>query len=161
MITKEKKVEIVEGLKHLFKGAKSVVFVHFNRFSVEDTNQFRTGLRDAGVGYTVARKTLLKRALEGQKYEGSAPELLGQIGVAYGDDPLAPAREVWNFGKTHGEAVEIVGGIYEGMYKGAEEMQTLATIPGMEGLRGMFANVINSPLQRFALVLNEYAGTKS
>jgi hypothetical protein len=31
----------------------------------------------------------------------------------------------------------------------------------MEGLRGMFAQVINSPRQRFAAVLSEVANTKS
>jgi ribosomal protein L10 len=39
-------------------------------------------------------------------------------------------------------------------------MLEIATIPGMETLQGMFANVINSPLQRFAIVLDQVAQSK-
>jgi ribosomal protein L10 len=36
----------------------------------------------------------------------------------------------------------------------------LATIPPTAVLRGMFVNVINSPIQRFAIALGEVAKTK-
>jgi hypothetical protein len=39
----------------------------------------------------------------------------------------------------------------------ADEIKSIAAIPGMETLRAMFAQVINSPRQRFAVVLNEVA----
>jgi len=40
-------------------------------------------------------------------------------------------------------------------------MQEIATIPPMLTLRGMFAQVVNSPRQRFAVVLSKVAETKN
>lgn len=160
-LSKQKKVEVVSALEKVFSGANSAVFVKFGNFPVQITNQFRRRLQKEGVGYTVAKKTLIKRSLSDQKIEGSLPELPGQIGVAYGDDLLSPAREVFGFGQENKGMLEIVGGIFDGNYKNAQEMMSIATIPSMQGLRGMFVNIINSPIQRMVIALNEIAKTKN
>ena len=84
------------------KDAKTLVFVNFGKLSVHDANALRRSLQKEGVGYKVAKKTLIKKVF-GEKYSGEIPELPGQIGVAYATDELAPAREVYNFQKTHKE----------------------------------------------------------
>ena len=121
----------------------------------------RGGLKDEDVTYTVARKTFLNRAFEGAKIEGAVPELSGEIAVAYGkEDPTAPARIVHKFVKENDGTLSIVGGIYEGRFLDEVEMNEIATIPPMDTLRGMFANVINSPIQGFVVALNAIAEKK-
>ena len=43
--------------------------------------------------------------------------------------------------KTHKEQFIIVGGVFDGVYKTKEEMMSIATIPGLQTLRGMFVNL--------------------
>jgi large subunit ribosomal protein L10 len=160
-ITLDKKKELVAGLEKSLKGAQSVVFVKFYKLTVTDANALRRSLQKEGVGYVVAKKTLLKRALGTHGVEGTLPELPGQIAIAYGTDMLAPAREVFSFQKGHKDNVEIVGGVFEGKYMNAFEMMSIATIPSLQILRGMFVNVINSPIQRIAIVLDQIAQTKT
>src|ERR1700752_2301129 len=107
--TLDKKKELVAGLEKSLKGSKSVVFVKFDKLTVADVNSLRRGLQAEGVGYSVAKKTLLKRALGTEGVTGTLPEMPGQIAIAYSDDLLAPAREVFAFQKGHKENVEIVG----------------------------------------------------
>jgi ribosomal protein L10 len=57
--------------------------------------------------------------------------------------------------------IAILGGVFDGKFQTQAEMLSIATIPPLQDLRGMFANIINSPLARFAVVLNEYAKTKN
>jgi len=159
-LKKEKKVDIVSDLKGSLKGIKSLVFVKFDKLNVADANSFRRNLQKEGIGYFVSKKTLLKRALEGEKFTGQLPELEGQVAIAYGDDELAPAREVFNFHKTHKENISIIGGVFDGKYMGADEMLSIATIPPLQTLRGMFVNLINSPIQRFAVVIDQIALAK-
>jgi large subunit ribosomal protein L10 len=156
-ITLDKKKELVAGLEQSLKGAKSVVFVKFDKLTVADVNTLRRNLQAHDVGYTVSKKTLLKRALGTQGVTGDMPETPGQIAVAYSADLLAPAREVFAFQKGHKENIEIVGGVFEGKYMSKEEMMSIATIPPLQTLRGMFVNLINSPIQRFAVVVNAIA----
>ncbi len=156
-ITLDKKKELVAGLEGSLKDAKSVVFVKFDKLTVTDANSLRRGLQKEGIGYRVAKKTLLKRALGIGNIAGDLPEIPGQIAIAYSSDLLAPAREVFNFQKGHKENIAIVGGVFEGKYMNATEMMSIATIPPLQTLRGMFVNLINSPIQRFAVVLDQIA----
>lgn len=160
-ITKQKKAEIVDKLKTGFKSAASIVFVNFKGLSVGNTTQMRQTLKNGGVSYTVAKKTLTARALDEQKFEGEKPELPGEIAVAWGEDDIAPIAEVYAFQKKFPENLKILGGIFQGRYVGMKEISELAQIPPMPILRGKFVNIINSPIQRFAIALNEVAKIKS
>lgn len=160
-ITKDKKAEIVAKVSDIAKGAKTLVFAHFKGLSVADQTEMRKALRAQGVGYTVAKKTLLRRGLESAGYEGQAPELEGEIAMVYGDDELAPARELSVFTKKFGETLSFAGGVFGGKYVDKAGIMAIAAIPGIETLKAMFAQVINSPRSRFAIVLSEVAKTKS
>lgn len=160
-INKAKKGEILEKLTKGFKSAKSLVFVTFKGLNVGQTSDMRRTLKDEGVSYTVAKKSLVRRALEGEKFEGNVPELPGELSLAWGDDLVAPARGVYNFHKKFPEGINIVGGVFEGRYMTAPEMQEIAQIPGMDVLRGKFVNIINSPIQRMAIALSEVAKSKA
>lgn len=159
-ITLDKKKQLVATLEKALKGAKSVVFVKFDKLKVADVNNLRRSLQKEKVGYQVAKKTLLKRALDTNKVSGDLPEIPGQIAIAYSEDLLAGAREVFAFQKSHKENVSIVGGVFDGRYMSQEEMVSIATIPPLQTLRGMFVNLINSPIQRFAVVLDQIAAKK-
>ncbi len=154
-ISLNKKKELVASLDKALKDSNSVVFVKFDKLLVADANNLRRKLQADEVGYQVSKKTLLKRALEAQKIEGEMPEIPGQIAVAYSQDLLAGARGVYDFLKDHKENISIVGGVFEGKYKNAEEMMSIATIPPIEVLRGMFVNLINSPIQRLVVGLDQ------
>ena len=76
------------------------------------------------------------------------------------DDSTAPARLIHAFGEKLKGKLTIVGGLFENALKDAVAMKVIATIPSMDVLRGMFANVINSPRARFAIALSEVAKKK-
>jgi large subunit ribosomal protein L10 len=160
-ITKEKKVEIVKDLEKAIKGVKSIVFVNFHKLPVKDTTILRRSLREQGVGYKVAKKTLIKRALDSVKAEGAMPELGGEVAIAYGMDELAAAREVYNFQKATKNSIQILGGVFEGKYLNKDEMMVIAMIPPLQTLRGMFVNIINSPIQRVVIALDQIAQKKA
>ena len=161
-ITKAQKKEISSKLASAVTESATVTFVSFTGLGVEDNNILRKSLKAHSTDYFVTKKSLLKRALDASGLPGDQPDLgEGMVALAYGSDPMAPAREIFEFSKDHKGKIEILGGVFEGGFKGREEMLEIATIPGMDTLRGMFANVINSPIQRFAVVLNQVAEKKS
>ncbi len=163
-ISKDKKRDIVAKLADTFKEASSIAFVSFSKLTVKDASRVRKELSDAGVRYYVAKKTLIRLALKQKGYKGEVPELPGEIAVAWtatNTDTTAPARGVYDIGKKLKGAIVLVGGVFEGVFADAQKMIGIATIQPMQVLRGMFANIINSPRQRFAIALNEVAKTKN
>ena len=161
-ISKTKKSEILAKLTAALKEATSIAFVGFNKLTVKDASALRVELKKAEVKYYVAKKSLIRLALEKQGYEGEVPELPGEIAIAWtGGDVTAPARGVYDFGKKLKGALTLVGGVFENAFADAAKITAIATIPPMQVLRGMFANIINSPRQRFAIALGEVAKTKN
>ncbi len=158
-ITKAKKQDILAKLEKVQQSADSIVFVHFKGLTVANTTAMRKSLREQGVGYFVAKKTLMERAF-GEKYEGTMPQLDGEIAIAYSEDAIAPAQNVKEFAGKFKDNIAIVGGIFQGVFKSQEEMIEIASIPPLQTLRGMFAQLLNSPRQRFAVVLSAVAETK-
>lgn len=159
-ITKEKKQEILTKLEGIKKDSDSIVFVNFKTMTGNDITAMRAKLRDEGVGYFVAKKTLIARAFAGE-FEGDAPELEGEIAVAYSNDAIAPAQNIKAFMGQFKDKIIIAGGVFQGVYKNKEEMTEIASIPALPVLRGMFVNVINSPIQGLVLGLNAIAEKKA
>lgn len=159
--TKAQKKEIFEKLVTIMNGATSLAFVNVHGLKVKDSTEMRRALRKEGVGFFVAKKTLTTLALKEKKYSGSAPELVGEFGLAYSTDLIAPARAVYEFQKKFKDNVALVGGVFENAFMNKEEMTAIATIPPTPVLRGMFLNVINSPIQGFVMALGEIAKKKS
>ncbi len=158
-ITKAKKETILAKLNDVKAGAEAVVFFNFKGMTVANTTAMRKKLREEGVGYFVAKKTLLERAF-GTSFEGTMPELPGEIAIAYAADAITPAQNVKEFAGKFKDNISIVGGIFQGVFKDKTEMIEIASIPALPVLRGMFAQIINSPRQRFAVVLSKVAETK-
>jgi len=160
-ISKDKKREIVAKITDALKEASSVAFVGFTKLTVADATKMRKQLSQAGVRYFVAKKSLLRIALKQYGYEGKEPELPGEIAIAWTkDDVTAPARGVYEYGKKLKGALTLLGGIFEGAFAGAEKIIAFATIPPLPVLRGMFVNVINSPIQGFVMALNQISKKK-
>lgn len=159
-ITKEKKQDILAKLEGIKNEAAAIVFVRFNEVTGHDITDMRRTMREEGVGYFVAKKTLMKRAF-GEAYEGDMPELEGEIAIAYATDAIAPAQQIKAFTGTHKDKISIAGGVFQGVFKDAAEMTEIASIPPLPVLRGMFVNLINSPIQRLAIVTNAIAEKRS
>ncbi|MFA6554722.1 MAG: 50S ribosomal protein L10 [Candidatus Paceibacterota bacterium] len=158
--TKTQKKEILEKLEKIMGGAKSLVFVNIHGLKVESATPMRRQLTKDGVGFFVAKKTLSEKALEAKKYEGTMPALVGEFGMAYGTDLVAPARGVYEFQKKFKDQVTIIGGVFENKFMSKEDMLAIATIPPTQTLYGMFVNVINSPIQGFVVALSKIAEKK-
>ncbi|MEZ4103741.1 MAG: 50S ribosomal protein L10 [Candidatus Paceibacterota bacterium] len=158
-ISKAKKQDIIAKLEEVRDNSESIVFVHYSGLTVADTTSMRKDLREKGVGYFVAKKTLMKRAFA-DKFTGEMPTLDGEIAVAYSQDAIAPAQNIKEFSEKFKNNVSIVGGVFQGVYKDQTEMTEIASIPPLQTLRGMFVNVINSPIQGLVISLNAIAENK-
>lgn len=159
-LTREQKTGIISRVKDVVSDSGSVTFVNFHGLSVEDSTEMRKGLREKNVGYFVAKKTLTKHALVDSGISGEIPELSGELAIAYSEGVTDSAREIYEFQKKFEDKISILGGLFEGKFLDKIAMTEIAQIPGMQTLRAQFVNIINSPIQGFAVVLNAIAEKK-
>ncbi|OHA18378.1 MAG: 50S ribosomal protein L10 [Candidatus Taylorbacteria bacterium RIFCSPHIGHO2_01_FULL_45_63] len=159
-LTKQKKKEILENVSTITKDFGSVVMLSYSGLTVAEVSAMRRKMRESEVGYRVAKKSIVKKVLEGVNIPGEVPALSGQVAFAYGQDPIAPAREVFEAGKKYDGKITILGGIFEKHYIDKDFTTMLATIPPLQTLYAQFVNLINSPIQGLVLALDAVAKKK-
>lgn len=160
-LTKDRKKELLDKAKDIFATSNTAVFVETKGMGANDSNAMRAEMTGEGVGYSVIKKTLTKMALAETDTAGEQPEFPAELAIAYGEDMIAPARLVRTYEKKFGDNISILGGIFEGAYMDKAAMTEIADIPATPVLRGMFVNVINSPIQGMVVALSKIAEKKA
>ena len=152
-VSKQQKVEILAGLVEQFKEAKSIGFAQTSTLTVAEFADLRTSLREVGATYTLAKKTLIKKAIkEALDIDVDLADLPGQIGVVCSnEDAVAGLGKVNDLVKeTKGEKVTWAACIFEGEYKGLEETKVLAGMPSRETLLSRLVGSMKSPISGMA-----------
>ncbi len=153
----ELKKPIVDEIAAAVKGAQSVVLVDYRGLTVEQDTQLRKQLREAGITYKVYKNTMMNFAFKGTDCEALLPYLEGPSAIAIStEDATAPARELCKFAKT-ADALEVKGGIVEGIAYDADGIKEVAKIPSREELLSKLLGSIQSPITNFARVMNQLA----
>ncbi len=153
----ELKKPIVDEIAAAVKGAQSVVLVDYRGLTVEQDTQLRKQLREAGITYKVYKNTMMNFAFKGTDCEALLPYLEGPSAVAIStEDATAPARVLCKFSKT-ADALEVKGGIVEGIAYDADGIKEVAKIPSREELLSKLLGSIQSPITNFARVMNQLA----
>lgn len=153
----ELKKPIVDEIAAAVKDAQSVVLVDYRGLTVEQDTQLRKALREAGITYKVYKNTMMNFAFKGTDCEALLPYLEGPSAVAIStEDATAPARVLCKFAKT-AEALEVKGGIVEGIAYDASGIKEVAKIPSREELLSKLLGSIQSPIANFARVMNQLA----
>jgi len=151
-LTKAQKIEVLNNLKELISNAKSVGFTTNTGLTVEEITDLRVGLREVDSTFTLAKKTLIKRAFkEALDVELDDSLLPGQIAlVISNEDAVAGLGKVNEFRKKVEDKVEWAWGYFEGEVKNAEEIAQIASMPSRETLLGRLVGSMQSPLSSLA-----------
>ena len=90
-VTKQQKAEIIADLEAKIKAAKSIGFAKTNALSVSEFEAMRKSLRSVNANYTVAKKTIIVKAVKNVlNIDIDLANLPGQIGmVCSNDDAIA------------------------------------------------------------------------
>ena len=148
------KEEIVKTLAERMAEMKSAVFINYSGLDVKSFETLRKDLRAEEVECNVAKKTLMKLALDEAKLKDvDVKSLEGQVAVAMGfKDEVAPARILKTFQKDN-EALEMLGGILEGEYIDQAKVLELANLPSREQLLASVVGSLRAPLSGLVNVL--------
>lgn len=155
-VSKAKKQEVLSQLIDHAKNAKSIVFADFHGLPVKEMTQLRNKLREQGVYFHVAKKTLIKLAAKEAGYEGEldAKVLEGTVGAAFSmEDEIAAAKLLKEFSKKN-KNLNLRGALFEGKVLSVSQTNELASLPSKEELIAKFMYLLKSPVQGFHGVLN-------
>jgi large subunit ribosomal protein L10 len=156
---KQAKQVIIDEIKERFENAGSVIAVDYLGLTVSEADELRAALRKEGVGFTVYKNTLIKRAIAGTSYEsfGDGDTLKGSTALAFsGDDLTAGARVLAKAIKDY-KKMAFKGGVVEGLVYDKAQIEEFSSIPSKEELIARFMGSIQSPMTKLALTLKAIA----
>lgn len=152
--TRQQKEIEVQALTDRLQRMKVAVFATSGGLKVKDVTALRSQLRQNQIDFMVAKKTLLKRALAAANMSGiDVSGIQASFGLAFGfTDEVAPAKLLAQFAKNH-EALTFLGGIMNGSFVPAEQIEALAKLPTRDQLRGQLVGTLAAPLSGLVNVL--------
>jgi large subunit ribosomal protein L10 len=144
------KVEEVKKIKERLQNTKAIVLVDYKGVNIEEVDELRNRMRNAGVDYFVSKNTFIKIALNELGISGLDEKLIGPTAIAATDlDEIAPARELAKFKKEITKDKDFPTfkiGYVSGEVMSSEQLHQLSKLPGKEVLISMVLQGFNAPI---------------
>jgi len=153
------KIKVVENLARNFASTPHVFLASFSGLSVNQSNELRRKVRDAGGTFRVIKNRLAKRAAAGTGVERLAGRLQGPCAVAaHESDPVGLAKVLADFSKGNPELQVMAAVVDAHQVVDESGVKQLASLPGLPELRAQLLSVILAPATRLVRLLNTPGG---
>ena len=153
---RDQKEAVVEQLTERLKQADTLLVADYRGLTMPQIDGLRSRLLESGARFTVVKNTLTRRAAEAAGSEALLTLLEGPSAIAFLDadgDMVAAAKALADAARET-RVLAIRGGVLEGRALTAAEVESLATLPPVDVLRGQVLGAIVAPLTSFAALLN-------
>jgi large subunit ribosomal protein L10 len=151
-VERAEKTELVATLKQVFETSAVIVVAHNKGLTVNQVNDLRGRMSQAGATVKVAKNSLAKLALDGTDAVGIKGLFVGPVMVAYANDPVVAPKIAFEFAKTNDKFV-VLGGALGKRVMDAKDVKVLADLPSMDQLRAKIIGTIQTPATRIAGIL--------
>ena len=150
----DKKQEIIDEIAEKTKNAQATVLFEYQGLTAGETNELRRTLKENDSEFKIYKNTLVKRAFDGLKIDLD-DELKGPKAMAFGNDPVAPIKVLYDFAKKH-PALIVKAGLIDGEKTDEAKLSALSKLPSREGLLTMLASGLIYPLKNLSICLDLY-----
>ncbi|HFQ95498.1 MAG TPA: 50S ribosomal protein L10, partial [Anaerolineae bacterium] len=139
---------MIESYKEMIENSHAVVLARYTGISVQEMESLRRGLREAGARIVVAKKTLMKRALQETNRPIPEDAFDGPIGFVFlGEDIGAGAKALKAFIKeVSKDRFALTGGILGDTILDEAAATALADLPTKDVMRAMLISAITAPM---------------
>lgn len=152
-MAKTAKVEQVEKLKASLEDVAGFVLTDYRGLRVQDLQDLRRRLRLRGIEYHVVKNTLFSRAAAERGLPDVRALFVGPTAVAVTrGDEVELAKGVVEETRAL-RTLRITGGVVRGRVLTAEEIQSLATLPGRPQLQATIVGTLQAPFRQLAATL--------
>jgi large subunit ribosomal protein L10 len=147
-VKKEDKEVVVAELTERLRTSETLLVADYRGLTMPQIDTLRSRLLESGARFSVVKNTLGRRAAEAAGSEALLTLLEGPSAIAFlaaDGDMVAAAKALADMAKES-KILAIKGGVLQGRVMSAEEVETLATLPTLDVLRGQVLAAIIAPV---------------
>ena len=149
----EKKAVVAEVSVQI-KDAQAIVLAEYRRMTVAEMTELRALARKSGVYLRVLKNTLVRRAVDDTPFAALSNQMVGPLLFGISTDPVAVAKLISQFSKTHDNLV-IKAGAMPNQLMNEADVNALASLPSRDELLAKLMATIQAPVVQFVRTLNE------
>ena len=145
---KEDKELVVAELTERLRTSETLLVADYRGLTMPQIDALRTRLLESGARFSVVKNTLGRRAAEAAGSEALLTLLEGPSAIAFlaaDGDMVAAAKALADMARES-KILMIKGGVLQGRTMTAEEVESLATLPPLDILRGQVLAAIIAPV---------------
>ena len=149
---KEDKEQVVKELTERLRTSDTLLVADYRGLTMPQIDALRSRLIESGARFTVVKNTLTRRAAEAAGADALLTLLEGPSAIAFLEadgDMVAAAKALADMARES-RVLAIRGGVMQGRVITAEEVQSLASLPPIDVLRGQVLAAIIAPLTAIA-----------
>ena len=153
---KEDKEQVVAQLTERLKASETLLVADYRGLTMPQIDALRSRLIESGATFTVVKNTLTRRAAEAAGADALLTLLEGPSAIAFleADGDMVAAAKALADSARESKILAIRGGVLQGRTMTAAEVESLATLPPAEVLRGQVLGAIIAPITAFAGLVN-------
>jgi large subunit ribosomal protein L10 len=155
-VKKEDKEQVVAELTERLRTSETLLVADYRGLTMPQIDALRSKLIESGARFTVVKNTLTRRAAEAAGADALLTLLEGPSAIAFleADGDMVAAAKALADSARESRVLAIRGGVMQGRVLTAEEVQSLATLPPLDVLRGQVLAAIIAPLTAIAGLVN-------
>jgi large subunit ribosomal protein L10 len=147
-VKKTDKERVVTELTERLRASETLLVADYRGLTMPQIDSLRSRLLESGARFTIVKNTLTRRAAEAAGAEALLALLEGPSAIAFLEaegDMVAAAKALADSARET-RVLAIRGGVLEGRPMTAAEVESLATLPPLDVLRGQVLGAIVAPL---------------
>lgn len=153
----ETKKEAVAQLKEQLGQYSGFIFADYRGMTVAQITKMRKGLREKDAACRVVKNCYARLAFKELGHDNLDDQLVGPTAVVMAKEDQNAVAKVVLQAKTDSEnKLSIRGGILDGMFMTAEEVEAFGKLPGRLELISSLMGTMKAPVQKLAATLLAY-----
>ncbi|MCD6401815.1 MAG: 50S ribosomal protein L10 [Anaerolineales bacterium] len=154
-ITKQQKKELIEQYEEWINKSQGLIVTEYIGLSMNDMDDLRKRVREAGGEYHILKNTLAKIAFDNVKLQYNPENFIKTTAVGFAfEDPPALAKAMMGFAKES-DFLKVKCGYLNGELISPAEVKALADLPPLPVLRAHLLRTILAPATQLARILSE------
>jgi large subunit ribosomal protein L10 len=147
-VKKEDKERVVAELTERLRSSDTLLVADYRGLTMPQIDALRSRLIESGARFSVVKNTLTRRAAEAAGADALLALLEGPSAIAFleADGDMVAAAKALADAARETRVLAIRGGVMQGRTVSAAEVESLATLPPIDVLRGQVLGAIIAPL---------------